>query len=527
MHGSSRRIRNQVGIAHGHGNRLVPHQRLDAVDVRPSQCQPGSEGVSQGMENNFMPGSFGVFIKANFLNKVGKSMNKGTPFFATLRWRKDQTRLPSARKPTLKKSFHIRIDKDLPPRFSVYFFSYGDDAMCYVNVNPFQTENFPQSHSSIQGNDNSCMQVCVTTFHSCFEKCVCLFIAEKTFSGVPGFRQGHAGQWTLPCKQWDAIDQNRTGQIEGTPQNCHVVECRGFRQPTLSQKIQENLDIFLGNGIKREGAQFGMDVFFNTTFIILPGALRALCFRQVIFGEKGGKRYGLNPGQLRLMRLRSSTRLGLGAKGTQTLCPRACCYALLNFGEHLVGFFGVPAIRSPSQAFLTVFVLDIITYAEVTIRFAIVLASRMLSEADAGVGGAVPSCSHDPGIVPERIPVKVRHGTGNARYLSDLIIPGMSGEVRFFRFIGLRIRRPGVRISPGAPGILGGYRCCRADAFISHARRSPRCTPCSRGGPHRSSRPGNSAGPSARAAAGRRNGRQALPPGPDCPAPAQTARRRV
>ncbi len=465
MHGSSRSVRNQMSIAHGHGDRLVPQQGLDSVDVCPSQCQPGREGMPQGVEDNFVSSGFYVLIKSQFINKIGKTVNKGTSFFASLRWRKDQARLSTARKPTLKKSFNICIDEDLPPRFSVYFFSYGDDAMCHVNVNPFQTENFPQSHSGIQGNDDGCMQVGVAIFHGCFEKLVSFFIAEKTFSGVSGSRQDYAGQWTFSSKQWDTINHSRAGQVEGTPQNCHVVEDSGFRQPIISQKIQEGLNIFFGNGIEREGAQFRIDVFFNTTFIILPGALCTLCFRQVIFGEKGGKRYGLNPGQLRLMRLRSSTRLGLGAKGTQTLCPRACCYALLDLCEHLVGFFWVPAIGSPSQAFLTILVLDIIPYAEVTIRFAIVLASRMLSEADAWVGGAVPSCRHDPGIVPERIPVKVRRETDDTRYLSDLTVPGMPGEVRFRRVIGLRIRRPGVRISPGAPDFSRGWRDAPALLF--------------------------------------------------------------
>jgi hypothetical protein len=62
---------------------------------------------------------------------------------------------------------------------------------------------------------------------------------------------------------------------------------------------------------------------------------------------------------------------------------------LLQLGKQQAGFLGVPALIGPSQPLLFDLAVQAIAYAEVAVEFAVVAAFDMLSEADAGVNGAL------------------------------------------------------------------------------------------------------------------------------------------
>ena len=118
--------------------------------------------MPQGVENNFMPSIFNAGIESQVFNKIGKAMGERAAFFSSLGWCKNQLRMPLTRNALFKDSFDFGIDEDFSPRLSIGFLTDSDDAVCHIDIDPFQSKDFPQSHPSIQRKDDGCMQIGMT-----------------------------------------------------------------------------------------------------------------------------------------------------------------------------------------------------------------------------------------------------------------------------------------------------------------------------------------------------------------------------
>ena len=438
MYGSSRSVRDQVGIAHGHGDSLVSHQRLDAIDVRSSQGQPRSKSVSQGMENNLVPGVVDMSVKSKSDDQFGESMRQGTALLSSLGWRQDQAAgsetyyIGHAVRDSCcsgqalpKHRFHVGIDEDLTAWFPALLFPHGDDTVGEVDIYPFKAQNFAKTHAGVQRQDHCSVQVRLPRGLSCLDQSIGLFIREKALPGVFGFGKSHAFKWTHSGKENHSLNFSCPGHVECTPQDGHVVQGRRFRSATLAQGVQESPNIIPGDSCQGQVAKVRYD-FANSAVIIPPSALISFGLRHIVVGEEVGNRHALHAQTASFQGLDLALGVAFGPQAGKALGAGAGLDVLFNAREYAVRFLRVPAFGAPAEPLLAVFVIDGVADGEVAIRLTVMSAAGMLPKPDARIWGTVPTRFHGPGIVPEQIPVKGFPGNDCEWQLYDIIRLGMS-----------------------------------------------------------------------------------------------------
>jgi len=433
MHGSPGGVRNQMGIAHGHGYGLVPHQRFDAVDVRPGYGQPGGEGVPQGVKDHFVPGILDVHVEPKLDDQFSKTVGQGTAFLSALRRRQDQTARDAAyfgcgavldacggNQAFPEHHLHVGIDEDLSTGFPALLLPHGDDAVGDVHVHPFKTQYLAKAHAGVHPQDDGCVQVRLSRGSGGLDQRIGFFVGEKALPGVLGFGQGHAFERTLPGKDGHALNFRHPGHVVGPAQDRHVVQGRGLGSALLPQKVQKGADVVTGDGGKGQVPQVRNDLS-DPAVVVAPGALAALGLGHVVVGKEVGNCHPLHAQAANFLRFGLAQGVAFGPKGSETLGAGAGLDVLLDAREHPVGLLRVPALGSPAEPFLAVLVIDVIADAEVAIRLAAMTAAAMFPKSDAGVRRAVPTRFHGPGIVPEQIPVKGLPGKDKQSQMTDII----------------------------------------------------------------------------------------------------------
>ena len=418
MYSSPGGIRNQVGIAHGHGDGFVPHQCLDAVNVCTSQGQPGGEGVPQRVKDNLVSGVRDVVVKSELSDKLGESMRQGAAFLSAFGWRQNQATRNAARGAVRagfdsgrygqafpEHRFHFGINEDLATGLSALLFPHRDDAVDKVHIRPLKAEYLTKTHAGVESQDDGGMQVWLARSLGGFDQGISLLKAKETLPGVFGLGEDHAFERALPRKDGYALNLGHPGHVESPAQDGHVMQGRRLGSAVLPQKIQKGTDVIASDSGQGQVPQVRND-FFYPAIIVAPSALTALSLRHIMVCEEVGNRHALHTQAANFLGLGVTLGIAFGPESSKALGTGAGFNVILDVREQAVGLLRIPAFRGPAEPFLAVLVADVIADAEVAIRFAVMPSAGVFTIPDAWIGGAVPTRFHCPGIVPEQISVK-------------------------------------------------------------------------------------------------------------------------